>query len=531
MEDSTQLDWLRRCEPNESFYYQDDSRKWLPVKFHSFDNYGQKVRFYCGSRAQSYEAEAKNVNRFSRHSPDLDYNREQHNIFLKKCHKKWPCLIQTTHMDTPMVAKYLRTDKKVQQSKFQCVAPYTDVLNFQKCEDNELDHNFWIHHREIKQVEPIDPLALKSDSHPNSDLYKHLISSHLAHTIFTFDRTRRDRKSMGSLRYVLFNQASRLTLKQQVQMTINYKMLADACRQIHFGFYKVFSETYGFADALFLDPSIIPELTPEIRPRTSPHSSVGKLRTTSRSDPRHEADKQESDAVRSIKHSPMKKAFFPGEAADRPRSVSPDDRARFSNGPEQRPRSPSPIYDRHESEPTHSRKYSPRKKPFFPGRASSPNDVNRTGSLSPNDHNRFVNNRESPINDRFPRRRRSISPRNDQEIRRRGSPSPGKDSPSQRSRNYQEGAGPSPVHHRRKWSSSPEPNDYDYQSRSPIRKHPVRFRANEFTQFQSAVKPCLERNGHLIAGENFDMWSAIINAGERLLSELDRTNPFHEEAI
>jgi len=316
---------------------------------------------------------------------------------------------------------------------------------------------------------------------------------------------------MGSLRYVLFHQASRLTLKQQVQMIIDYKMLADACRQIHFGFYKVFSETYGFADALFLDPSIIPELTPKIRPRTSPHSSVGKLRATSTSDPRHEPDKQESDAVRSIKHSPRKRAFFPGEAANRPRSFSPD---------EQRPRSFSPIYDRHESEPTHSRKYSPRKKPFFPGRASSPND-----------HTRFANNRESPINHRFPRRRRSITPRNDQEIRRRGSPNRGKDSPSQRSRNYQDGAGPSPVHHRPKFSSSPEPNDYDYQSRSPIRKQPVRFRANEFTQFQSAMKPCLERNGHLLAGENFDMWAAIINAGERLLSELDRTNPFREEAI
>jgi len=257
---------IQDCRPGDRFYYKDDSRKWLCVSFKSFDKRTQKVHFeYSGN---PYEVEYSTPKRFSVESPDRYFNSEKNKIFITKTHRKWPVLIQTTHWDQPFVARFMKSDKKLIQSKFECVAPYSGLLDFAIYEKKTVQ-KFWLHHAEIKQVEAINPLALKSDSHRDSELYKHLISPHLAHTLFSLDHSRaHPDKQNGSIRNVLYEFASRLTLREQVQIITNYDLFIQTVDKYVFGFQKNVSQL-PLADCLFIDRSIIPDLTiEEARPRS-----------------------------------------------------------------------------------------------------------------------------------------------------------------------------------------------------------------------------------------------------------------------
>jgi len=270
---------IQDCRPGDRFYYKDDSRKWLCVSFKMFDHRTQKVHFeYSGT---PYEVEYNSPRRFSAESPDRYFNSQKNKILITKAHRKWPVLIQTVFWDQPLVARYVKSDKKLSQSKFECVAPYFGLLDFTTYEHRSVQ-KFWLHHAEIKQVEAINPLSLKSDSHRDSELYKHLISPHLAHTLFSLDHSRHGRaKQNGSIRNVLYEFASTLSLRQQIQLITDYDLLNQAVEKFILGFQKYVSQL-PLADCLFIDQSIIPDLTvEEPRPR-----SVGRPKAFPKADTR-----------------------------------------------------------------------------------------------------------------------------------------------------------------------------------------------------------------------------------------------------
>lgn len=277
------LAWLKNSAKGKSFYYQDDSRKWIQVKFQHFNPKGKngpEIGFVC--RESPFIAPATDHRRYSPKSPDARTDKVTE-VKLKKCHRKWPVLIQTKLWDQPMVAIYVKTDKKILQSKFECVAPYSSEGLLKITSDNEqsLQEAFWLHHAEIKQVQLFEPDALENDDHELVSLYKELISPHLAFTCFTYDRVKNSKSITGSTRLVLHHFFSQFSLRQMVQIMTNAECLQVAVEELQNDFQRCYPET-PISDKLFMEPGLLDAFEVPDESHTAGSSDRGTDRKTGR---------------------------------------------------------------------------------------------------------------------------------------------------------------------------------------------------------------------------------------------------------